>query len=143
LFGLVYIPDDYTVIAVTDIHGDIYALEAAIGEFEAKKRETERVAFVCMGDFVDRGEYNFEVVKRLFELKRKYQDEVIILKGDHEDDAYIQEKDGIYVHIDSADFLELLGEAQQIKISIPRSDRVLIRTKLAVEEKVRELYNYI
>jgi DNA-directed RNA polymerase specialized sigma subunit len=140
LFGLVYIPDNYTVIAVTDIHGDIDALEAAIGEFETIKGQGKKVAFVCMGDFVDRGEYNFEVVKRLFELKRKYGDEVIILKGDHEDDAYSQEEDGIYTHIDPADFLELLGEAQQIQIPIPGSDRVLIRKKLTVEEKVRELY---
>jgi hypothetical protein len=96
LFGLVYIPDNYTVIAVTDIHGDIDALEAAIGEFEAKKRETERVAFVCMGDFVDRGEYNFEVVKKLFELKSKYPDEVIILKGDHEADISRIESDFLW-----------------------------------------------
>ncbi|MFZ8829945.1 MAG: metallophosphoesterase family protein, partial [Candidatus Aenigmatarchaeota archaeon] len=86
LFGLVYIPKNYTVIAVTDIHGDIYALEEAIKEFETIKGQGKNVAFVCMGDFVDRGEYNFAVVKRLFELKKKYQDEVIILKGDHEVD---------------------------------------------------------
>jgi hypothetical protein len=124
LFGLVYIPDDYTVIAVTDIHGDIDALEAAIGEFEAKKRETERVAFVCMGDFVDRGEYNFEVVKRLFELKRKYQDEVIILKGDHEDDVFdIRIGKPYSIKIDGATFANLLFRSVQ--------DR---------DEKIMELY---
>jgi hypothetical protein len=105
LFGLVYIPDDYTVIAVTDIHGDIYALEAAIGEFKTIKSQGKKVAFVCMGDFVDRGEYNFEVVKRLFELKRKYQDEVIILKGDHEGDLS---------RIGLLDFAYELGEAGKI-----------------------------
>jgi len=119
LFGLVYIPDDYTVIAVTDIHGDINALEAAIREFETIKDQGKKVAFVCMGDFVDRGEYNFEVVKRLFELKRKYQDEVIILKGDHEDDVFeprkiqIEGKDEEVVlepHIIPAEFaLQILG----------------------------------
>jgi len=92
LFGLVYIPENYTVIAVTDIHGDIYALEAAIREFKTRKDRGEKVAFVCMGDFVDRGEYNFEVVKRLFELKRENPDEVIILKGDHEDDVFEPKK---------------------------------------------------
>ena len=92
LFGLVYIPNDYTLIAVTDIHGDIYALEAAIREFKTRKDRGEKVAFVCMGDFVDRGEYNFEVVKRLFELKRENPDEVIILKGDHEDDVFEPKK---------------------------------------------------
>jgi len=78
--------------AVTDIHGDIYALEAAIREFKTRKDRGEKVAFVCMGDFVDRGEYNFEVVKRLFELKRENPDEVIILKGDHEDDVFEPKK---------------------------------------------------
>jgi hypothetical protein len=119
LFGLVYIPENYTVIAVTDIHGDIDALEAAIGEFKTRKDQGEKVAFVCMGDFVDRGEYNFEVVKRLFELKRKYQDEVIILKGDHEGDVFeprkiqIEGKDEEVVlepHIIPAEFaLQILG----------------------------------
>jgi hypothetical protein len=119
LFGLVYIPKNYTVIAVTDIHGDIYALEEAIKEFETIKGQGKNVAFVCMGDFVDRGEYNFEVLKRLFELKRKYQDEVIILKGDHEDDVFeprkiqIEGKDEEVVlepHIRPAEFaLQILG----------------------------------
>ncbi|MFZ8830391.1 MAG: metallophosphoesterase family protein, partial [Candidatus Aenigmatarchaeota archaeon] len=124
LFGLVYIPDNYTVIAVTDIHGDINALEEAIGEFETIKGQGKNVAFVCMGDFVDRGDYNFEVVKRLFELKRKYQDEVIILKGDHEDDVFDIRIDKPYsIKIDGATFAELLFKYVQ--------DR---------DEKIMELY---
>ncbi|CUU00552.1 Calcineurin-like phosphoesterase [Candidatus Kryptobacter tengchongensis] len=84
IFGMIYIPEDYEIIAVTDVHGDIEALDRAIEEFEVRKRNNKKVAFVCLGDFVDRGEYSFEVVKRLFELKRKYSDEVVILKADHE-----------------------------------------------------------
>lgn len=84
IFGMIYIPEDYEIIAVTDVHGDILVLDRAIEEFEDRKRNNKKVAFVCLGDFVDRGEYSFEVVKRLFELKRKYGDEVVILKADHE-----------------------------------------------------------
>jgi len=96
LFGLVYIPEDYEIIAVTDIHGDINALESAIKEFEERKKKNEKVAFVCLGDFVDRGEYSFEVVKRLFELKKQYKDEVVILQADHEGDLVEFDEQGTY-----------------------------------------------
>lgn len=94
LFGLVYIPSDYKVIAVTDIHGDIYALQEAVERFEnEKKKGNTKVAFVCMGDFVDRGDYSFEVVKRLFKLKREYESDVVIMKGDHEVEETIAPKE--------------------------------------------------
>ncbi len=124
LFGLVYIPENYTVIAVTDIHGDIDALEAAIREFETIKGQRKNVAFVCMGDFVDRGEYNFEVVKRLFELKREYQDEVIILKGDHEDDV----------------FDIRIGKPYSIKIGGATFANLLFLHVQDKDEKIMELY---
>ena len=116
LFGLVYIPDDYTIIAVTDIHGDVDALQKAINEFTQRKQKKEKVAFVCMGDFVDRGEYSFEVVKALFDLKRKYGDEVIIMKADHEDHIEVDETEKepaskYKIVIDPAEFTETLIES--------------------------------
>lgn len=110
LDGLVRIPDDYEVIAATDLHGDIKALDGILKNSDFEKRaRTDKVALVVMGDFVDRGDYSFELTKRLFQLKKKYGNKVVIMKADHED---IDKKHGEYrVAVSPAEFTENVIEA--------------------------------
>ena len=93
--GLVYIPENYEIIAATDLHGDIHSLDKIITSsgFEEKISDNHQVVLVIMGDFVDRGEYSFEVTKKLFQLKRNYKDNVIIMKADHEE-HFFRDDDG-------------------------------------------------
>lgn len=51
--------------------------------------------YIFNGDFCDRGSYSLEVILLLFALKVKYPDNIIILRGHHEDE-YVNRKFGLY-----------------------------------------------
>lgn len=87
--GLVtYIPESQRVISVGDIHGDyktvkhIIEKEQFIENMESGKKDT---TIVFMGDIVDRGKKNPEVVEAILELKRRYPNNVVLMRADHED----------------------------------------------------------
>lgn len=70
--------------ALPDIHGNLKGLNQAIDtifkQFDFKK---DRIVF--LGDYIDRGVDSLGVVKRLYNLQKKYGSETIIcLKGNHE-----------------------------------------------------------
>ena len=62
---------------ISDIHGDIIALENALKEIEEKNVDK----IICLGDFVGIGPYPEECVNKL----RSLGDRLIIVKGNHED----------------------------------------------------------
>lgn len=68
----------------SDVHGCLVEMDELLTHWD-KERET----LIFLGDMIDRGKDSFGVVKRLMELKQKYPNKVIVLKGNH-DDQFMQ-----------------------------------------------------
>ncbi len=66
------------LIAIGDIHGEIYKLNDLLSRLKLKNEDT----LVFMGDYIDRGKHSKEVIERLIELEK--QTNCIFLKGNHE-----------------------------------------------------------
>ncbi|HKN18378.1 MAG TPA: metallophosphoesterase family protein [Dissulfurispiraceae bacterium] len=73
-------------IAVGDIHGCFDLLKTLIERVIRFSPDEDMLIF--MGDYIDRGKKSKEVVRYLSSLKEKLPDNVILLKGNHEDLAY-------------------------------------------------------
>ena len=66
------------LIAVGDIHGDVFKLNCLLEQINLTKNDT----LVFLGDYIDRGENSKEVVERLLMLSQNTK--CIFLKGNHE-----------------------------------------------------------
>jgi len=87
--GLANIVSRGKVIVIGDIHGDLDTLNRifeAINIESFIREKSNIIAF--LGDYADRGEYGPEVLEKVFELKLKYKDQVILLRGNHEISKY-------------------------------------------------------
>jgi len=78
--NLIYIPKGKTMV-VGDLHGDLETLNKIITTFFTKKFKT----LLFLGDFVDRGAKQVEVVNVLFYYKRLIPNRLILIRGNHED----------------------------------------------------------
>ena len=67
------------IYGIGDIHGQIYKLRKLIDRIYIN--DTYQLVFV--GDYIDRGEYSFEVIDYLIGLSRIYN--CVFLKGNHEE----------------------------------------------------------
>jgi len=84
-------PDVISLI-VGDLHGDMQSLLDAFSFFEAMQHEEPgyRYRWIFLGDYVDRGEHSIEVLdfllqERLKRLSNDREDEIYLLRGNHED----------------------------------------------------------
>ena len=86
--------ENIPVMEVGDIHNNQAALEHAIMEFLKKKQKGEKVYLLFSGDYSDRGQQgpyeegsapDAKVWYMLMKLKILYQDDVFLLRGNHED----------------------------------------------------------
>ena len=85
-------PDDQ-VIFHGDIHGDIHSLLASLNKLEEMgflrkgsfKLTNPRIYLVFLGNYVDKGYYGVEVIYTLLRLKLANPNNVILLRGQHED----------------------------------------------------------
>lgn len=68
-------------VIVSDIHGEILALDLLFDEFMIEK-ERDRVFFA--GDFFDRGENSFKILERILQAKAEGY-EIYGVRGNHED----------------------------------------------------------
>jgi len=73
-------------IAVGDIHGCFDLLKTLMEKIIRFTPDEDMLIF--MGDYIDRGKKSEEVVQYLGALKEKLPDNIILLKGNHEDLAY-------------------------------------------------------
>ncbi|HXW68299.1 MAG TPA: metallophosphoesterase family protein [Dissulfurispiraceae bacterium] len=73
-------------IAVGDIHGCFDLLKTLIEKIIRFSPDEDMLIF--MGDYIDRGKKSKEVIRYLSSLKEKLPDNIILLKGNHEDLAY-------------------------------------------------------
>jgi hypothetical protein len=83
---LVFLPANGECLFIGDLHGDVDSLNAILEEtkFQDKLREGQGY-LVFLGDYLDRGDQELEVLERLVELKQQYGERVILLRGNHED----------------------------------------------------------
>lgn len=83
---LVTLPTSGEVIVVGDIHGDLESLERVLEEtgFEERLMEGEDLYLLCLGDYIDRGPEQTQVLHRLLRLLGSYPGRVLLLRGNHE-----------------------------------------------------------
>ncbi|MFS0781942.1 metallophosphoesterase family protein [Bacillus sp. 1P06AnD] len=67
------------VFAISDIHGQYTYM------MELLKNWDKEMKLVIIGDCIDRGEDSSKVVVELMKLKQHYGDQIILIKGNHED----------------------------------------------------------
>lgn len=83
--GLVKIGMPENLAIVGDLHGDLESLESILDEIKYREflaKSSNKIVF--LGDYVDRGSHPVEVLHLLCDLKIKYQNSVILLRGNHE-----------------------------------------------------------
>lgn len=82
------------VCCMGDLHGDIHSLRTYLKELARKeyldaddpfKIKNPNVRILFLGDYVDRGNYGIEVLYTLWRLKVENPENVIMVRGNHED----------------------------------------------------------
>ena len=80
-----------------DLHGDIYSLTSFLKKMQiqgvlnqnsfkiATPSSLEKVYFLFLGDYTDRGFYGLEVMYTLWRLKIANPEQVVLVRGNHED----------------------------------------------------------
>ena len=68
------------IVIVGDIHGQYYDLCHMLD----KAGSPDKINYLFLGDYVDRGIYGVEVMLLLMAIKINYPKNVIILRGNHE-----------------------------------------------------------
>lgn len=68
------------ILVVGDIHGDYDAFSSLLRVFNPKKD-----SIIFLGDYADRGSKGIEVIDKVSSLMKEYPENVVALKGNHED----------------------------------------------------------
>ena len=66
-------------VVIGDLHGDFKSLSKIL-----EKYSPEDWYLIFLGDYVDRGDYQIEVLTKVLELKLRYPRRVYLLRGNHE-----------------------------------------------------------
>ena len=87
--NVAYIQGDCEAIFIGDTHGDPDAVRAIIGQsdFVGKVARGEKIKLVFLGDYCDRGDGDLENIEQILDLKIKFPDNVVILRGNHEEES--------------------------------------------------------
>lgn len=67
------------LFVVSDIHGHIKQFEEILTHWNVED------TLVVLGDLIDRGPDSLKVIEKVIELKQTYGEQVVFLKGNHED----------------------------------------------------------
>lgn len=67
------------IVVIGDIHGDLKSYESGVDHWN------EKGVLLFLGDFADRGPRGVEVIEGVLDLTERYPDQVVALKGNHED----------------------------------------------------------
>lgn len=137
-------PTDATVNIIGDLHGDVQALINALDLLEKKGYLHDDFTLktnhylIFLGDYTDRGPCGVEVLYALFRLKVANPDQVILLRGNHED-AYVNEcprffsaelknKFGLTTRTDRQEFIYNLYELFPVALYLgtPKNDYIVL-----------------
>lgn len=72
------------IFAMSDIHG---CLDAFLDALSLVDLDDNSNKLILCGDYIHRGDDSYSVVEKIMELKKKYKKRVIVLMGNHEEDA--------------------------------------------------------
>jgi len=75
------------LVVVGDLHGDFAAFEKIINKnqfVENMESDSPSKVIVFEGDYLDRGEKDVQLMEALLELKKRYPNNVVLMKADHE-----------------------------------------------------------
>jgi hypothetical protein len=84
---LIKLPMKKRALFVGDLHGELDSLEEILRLTSFTSEATmpsERGYIVFLGDFVDRGQNSVETLAKLLDMKTRYRENVILLRGNHE-----------------------------------------------------------
>lgn len=102
---------DSRVVVVGDIHSDFYSLAAVLLKLSVSKYDYfEKAHIVFLGDYLDRGTLVFEHLLLLMDLKRILGGRMIMLKGNHEQISYNQDKNELESRVMPQDTCPVLNE---------------------------------
>jgi GGDEF domain-containing protein len=84
--GIVYLPAEGKAIFVGDTHGELTTIKNIVSEnnFIDRVERGEKLYLVMTGDYVDRGPQTVENIEALLDLKQRYPNNIILLRGNHE-----------------------------------------------------------
>jgi protein phosphatase len=71
-------------VFVGDIHGSLNDLKEILERYSREQLARGEVALLFLGDYIDRGEHQLEVLLTLLEIKVDYPESVFLLLGNHE-----------------------------------------------------------
>ncbi|QJW99487.1 metallophosphoesterase family protein [Frigoriglobus tundricola] len=96
---------------IGDLHADILTLANAVAHAESHSAPAH---FVFLGDFVDRGIHDHELLLFLFGLVMSHPERVCVIPGNHDTDLRFDEPGGRFrVTIDPAEYCEELNAARE------------------------------
>lgn len=105
---------DYTnskIVVVGDIHCDFNSLKNIFIKLDNSEYEYfEKSYFIFLGDYIDRGEKPLETIRLLFKLKEILGDRCILLKGNHDDLKFNEEKNEYYSKVSPAETVDLFNQ---------------------------------
>ncbi len=83
--GAIEIESYDTLYAIGDLHGDYSTMiDFLVGEKILDRIMDEDLKIVFLGDYVDRGPQQLEVLASVLRLKTMYPDKIVVLRGNHE-----------------------------------------------------------
>ncbi len=77
-------------VIVGDVHGNLNDLKEILERYSREHLEKGDITLLFLGDYIDRGEHQLEVLLTLMELKVDYPDSVFLLLGNHEGVSIIE-----------------------------------------------------
>ncbi|MBI5346568.1 MAG: serine/threonine protein phosphatase [Chlamydiae bacterium] len=91
------VSEDSVLIHIGDLHGQLGCLNQLLNSFKGKYIDETwdvlpecrgKIKFIFHGDYVDRGPFSWETLKMLIIFKMKNPQDVILLRGNHDDIKY-------------------------------------------------------
>lgn len=74
------------IYVIPDIHGQLNQLNLILSRIlPLRKSDGGQDRLIFLGDYIDRRPESHKVLDRLIELKKKYKNQIIFLKGNHEE----------------------------------------------------------